>query len=155
MRFMQYDLKVDSGIRSRVIRVPANTDSKNRIVLGSRLEEFLQIKRSPTKEHHEDIPHVRIFWDITDILVSGIQHNDLIFVLRPSPCDSGQSTKTLISPGVIILKTDATQIKSHSYRVRDGKFHGQSSLVGYSPWCRKESDTTEQLHFTSLHYIND
>ena len=28
--------------------------------------------------------------------------------LRPSPCDSGQSTRTLIFPGVIILKTDAT-----------------------------------------------
>ena len=38
--------------------------------------------------------------------------------LRPSPCDNGQSTRTLISPGVIILKTDATQIKLHSYRVR-------------------------------------
>ena len=27
------------------------------------------------------------------------------------------------------------------------KSHGQRSLVGYSPWGRKESDTTEQLHF--------
>ena len=26
-----------------------------------------------------------------------------------------------------------------------GKFHGQRSLEGYSPWGRKESDTTEQL----------
>ena len=25
--------------------------------------------------------------------------------------------------------------------------HGQRSLVGYSPWDRKESDTTEQLTF--------
>ena len=25
-----------------------------------------------------------------------------------------------------------------------GKFHGQRSLVGYSPWGLKESDTTEQ-----------
>ena len=24
-----------------------------------------------------------------------------------------------------------------------GEFHGQRSLVGYSPWGRKESDTTE------------
>ena len=31
-----------------------------------------------------------------------------------------------------------------------GKAHEQKSLVGYSPWGRKESDTTEQLHFTSL-----
>ena len=33
-----------------------------------------------------------------------------------------------------------------------GKSHGWSSLVGYSPWGCKESDTTEQLHFTSLQY---
>ena len=26
-----------------------------------------------------------------------------------------------------------------------GKFHGQRSLVGYSPWGRKDSDTTEEL----------
>ena len=28
-----------------------------------------------------------------------------------------------------------------------GKFHGQRSLVGYSPWGRKELDMTEGLHF--------
>ena len=32
-----------------------------------------------------------------------------------------------------------------------GKSHGQRSLVGYSPWCCEESDTTERLHFTSFH----
>ena len=31
-----------------------------------------------------------------------------------------------------------------------GESHGQRSLVGYSPRDRKESDTTEWLHFTSL-----
>ena len=31
-----------------------------------------------------------------------------------------------------------------------GKFHGQRSLVGYSPWGLKESDTTELLHFLPL-----
>ena len=30
-----------------------------------------------------------------------------------------------------------------------GEFHGWRSLVGYSPWGRKESDMTEQLHFLS------
>ena len=30
-----------------------------------------------------------------------------------------------------------------------GKFHGQRSLVNYNPWGRKESDTTEPLHFIS------
>ena len=33
-----------------------------------------------------------------------------------------------------------------------GKFHGQRSLAGYSPWGRKESDTTEQLSLTYLCY---
>ena len=34
-----------------------------------------------------------------------------------------------------------------------GKSHGQRSLVGYSPWGRKESDTTERLHFPlSFHF---
>ena len=28
-----------------------------------------------------------------------------------------------------------------------GKSHGRRSLVGCSPWNRKESDTTERLHF--------
>ena len=32
-----------------------------------------------------------------------------------------------------------------------GKSHGQRSLVGYSPWSCKESDTTERLQFLS-HY---
>ena len=32
-----------------------------------------------------------------------------------------------------------------------GKFHGWRSLVGCSPWGRKESDTTEQLHFLSFY----
>ena len=27
------------------------------------------------------------------------------------------------------------------------KIHGQRTLVGYSPWGREESDTTERLHF--------
>ena len=31
-----------------------------------------------------------------------------------------------------------------------GKFHGWRSLVGYSPWGRKELDTTERLHFLSF-----
>ena len=34
-----------------------------------------------------------------------------------------------------------------------GKFHGLSTLVGYSPWDLKESNTTEQLHFHFHIYI--
>ena len=32
-----------------------------------------------------------------------------------------------------------------------GKSHGRRSLVGYSPWDRKESDIAELLHFTFVY----
>ena len=35
-----------------------------------------------------------------------------------------------------------------------GKSHGQRSLVGYSPWGRKELDTTEWLHFSGYRMIS-
>ena len=35
-----------------------------------------------------------------------------------------------------------------------GESHGWRSLVGYSPWGRKESDTAERLHLTSPHTWN-
>ena len=35
-----------------------------------------------------------------------------------------------------------------------GKFHGLRSLVGYSPWGRKELDMTERLHFQFLSLYN-
>ena len=31
-----------------------------------------------------------------------------------------------------------------------GKSHGQRSLIGYSPWGRKELDMTKRLHFLSF-----
>ena len=34
-----------------------------------------------------------------------------------------------------------------------GKSHGQRSLVGYSPWGHKQSDTPEQLHFHFLSWL--
>ena len=35
-----------------------------------------------------------------------------------------------------------------------GKFHGERSLVGYSPWGRKESDMTEHKAKGSVNYSN-
>ena len=34
-----------------------------------------------------------------------------------------------------------------------GESRGRSSLVGCSPWGRKESDTTERLHFSAWKYL--
>ena len=36
-----------------------------------------------------------------------------------------------------------------------GEFHGQRSLAGYSPWDRKELDTTELLsHIHQKNYLS-
>ena len=35
-----------------------------------------------------------------------------------------------------------------------GKFHGQRSLEGYSPWGHKESDVTERVHTHTHTHIN-
>ena len=35
-----------------------------------------------------------------------------------------------------------------------GEFHGYRSLVGWSPWGCKESDTSEWLTFTFFHTVN-
>ena len=54
------------------------------------------------------------------MLVSDVLHNDLTFAKwQPTP---------------VLLP---------------GESHGRRSLMGCSPWGRKESDTTEGLHFTS------
>ena len=36
-----------------------------------------------------------------------------------------------------------------------GKAHGWRSLIGYSPWGRKESDTIERLHLLSLSWLQE
>ena len=52
----------------------------------------------------------------------------------------------------IIAWNSSSSVKWHPTPVPlPGKSHERRSLVGYSPWGRKESDTTEQLHFN--HFI--
>ena len=43
------------------------------------------------------------------------------------------------------------EMETHTSVFLPGESHGQRSLVGYSPWGRKESDTTEQLTHTYTH----
>ena len=62
-----------------------------------------------------------------------------------------------------VIQSEVSQKKKNKYRILmhicrrrkwqpipvllPGKFHGWRSLVGYSPWGRKELDMTEQLHW--------
>ena len=36
-----------------------------------------------------------------------------------------------------------------------GKFHGQRSLVGYSPWGHKEVDMTERLTLSTFNNVSN
>ena len=52
---------------------------------------------------------------------------------------------------VMILIWSSTFLRKRQWHptpvLLPGKSHGRRSLVGYSPWGREESDTTEWLHF--------
>ena len=55
---------------------------------------------------------------------SAMQETQVQSLTQEDPLEKGMATHLLFLPG---------------------EFHGQRSLVGYSPWGRKESDTTERL----------
>ena len=61
--------------------------------------------------------HTNVYRGLRGVTSSSGQ-GGLLTIYDPLLVTAGQSTRTLISPEVIILKTDATQIKLHSYRVR-------------------------------------
>ena len=54
----------------------------------------------------------------------------------------------------IITNTQESTFCEHFHQsivFLSGEFHGQRSLVGYSPWVAKELDMTEQLTHTHKH----
>ena len=67
---------------------------------------------------------------------------------------SGPITSWQINGETMETVTDDPWVRKISWRRKwqptpvflPGKSHGWRSLVGYSPWGRKESNTTEQLH---------
>ena len=91
------------------------------------------------------------------ILVFWMLSLSQLFHSPPSPCGSDskasclQSGRPSFNPwvGKILWrrKWPPTPV------LLPGKSHGRKSLVGYSPWGLKESDTTERLHFTSFTFI--
>ena len=83
------------------------------------------------------------------------------------PCERGQVNQQCLVRRPVNQRLSSWESRGHSkshwvrreFRRRrwhptpellPGKSHGWRSLVGYSPWGREESDTTEQLHFLLL-----
>ena len=72
--------------------------------------------------------------------------NPLILWLGfPAGSDSKESAYKRLSFDPWIGKTPWRRAWQLTLVFWPGEFHGQRSLVGYSPRCHKESDTTERL----------
>ena len=76
--------------------------------------------------------------------------NETIYLGFPGSSDGKVSAYNAGDPGSIPGSGRSPEGKQPTPGLLPGKSHGLSSLVGYSPWGRKESDTTERLHFTSM-----
>ena len=90
--------------------------------------------------------------------VSGVQQSDSVLSISiyrmgfPGGSDGKVSVCNAGDPGFIPGLGRSWRRKWQPTPVLlPGKSHRQRSLVGYSPWGHKESDMTEQLHFT--HYV--
>ena len=91
------------------------------------------------------------------ISVSGMSKRRFAFLYQmfPGGSDGKTSAYNAGDPGSIpgSGKIPWRRIWQSTPVLLPGKSHGQRSVVGYSPWGLKESDTTEQLHIHT--YIPD
>ena len=62
--------------------------------------------------------------------------------------DAAAAAAVLREKAKLVLITFSGSLPTPVFLPRES--HGRRSLVGYSPWGRKESDTTERLHFHFL-----
>ena len=64
---------------------------------------------------------------------------------KGTPCSGKGSTCNAGDPGLIPQSARSHRVGNDNplHVFLPGEFHGQRSLVGYSPWGRKELDTTE------------
>ena len=71
----------------------------------------------------------------------------------PGGSDGKEAAFKAGDPGLILGSGGSPPWKSEGLPTPvflPGEFHGQRNLVGYSPWGRKELDTTEQLILLDL-----
>ena len=81
----------------------------------------------------------------------------LLWVPRLGPAFPGGSLSkefacSVVDPGSIPGSGRSSE-EGNGYPLH-GEFQGQWRLEGYSPWCREESDTTEQLTLTHFYRTN-
>ena len=67
----------------------------------------------------------------------------MVLVVRNPPANTGHMRDAGLIPG--LGRTPGGGAWQPTPVFSPGEFHGQRSIVGYSPWDHKDSDTTEQL----------
>ena len=96
-------------------------------------------KRGPVKERNHN-NQVQILFQLSQELASF----SLLFIICSPSC---WAMSLIISDGLNKSSILWRRQWHPTPVLLPGKSHGQRSLVGCSPWGRKESDTTEWLHF--------
>ena len=66
---------------------------------------------------------------------------------KESACNAGEPG-LIPELGIPLEKGMATHSSILAWR----EFHGQRTLVGYSPWCHKESEMTKRLILSHFHF---
>ena len=88
---------------------------------------------------------------VTSLLFNTPSRFDIAFLPMsfldfPDGSDSKASAYNMGDPG-LIPGSRRSPGEGNGNPLLPGKSHGRRSLVGYSSWGRKESDTTKRLHF--------
>ena len=71
-------------------------------------------------------------------------------LVKDLPANAGDTRDVGLIPGSGRFPGEGNTVNTTV--VLPGKFHGQRSLTGYSPWGLKESDRTEPLTLSHIHY---
>ena len=74
-----------------------------------------------------------------------IWDSQVALVIKNLPVNAGDTKKHKFDPWVGKIPWRRKWLSTTV--LLPGKSHGQRSLVGYSSWGRKESDTTKRIHF--------
>ena len=69
--------------------------------------------------------------------------NQVVLVVKNQPANAGDVRNVGLIPGLETIPWRRAWQPTPVFL--PGESHGQRSLVGYSPWGRQESDTTERL----------
>ena len=72
---------------------------------------------------------------------------------KESACNAGDTGDTASIPGSGRSPGEGKWAPPSSKKFLPGEFHGQRSLVGYSPWSRRESDVSEGPEHTPMQHV--